>query len=150
MIQHHFEEEVRRLESLIDAMMLINPNQIAHIKKKQIDFKFTERPMVDFSTKTTTTTDNHNNNNNNNNNILKSPKHSSSNYDGLDVNNSNNNNNNNNNNNVDDSTNLNRSRSDDGYDGNKLSVRISNSFDQNDGNGGIERSQSMEERGDVD
>ena len=42
---HHFEEELRRVESVIAAMQLINPNQMNHIRKKQVEFKFKENEI---------------------------------------------------------------------------------------------------------
>ena len=137
MIQHHFEEEIRRLESLIDAMMLINPNQLAHIKKKQIDFKFKERTMIDLLSKPTVE---NNNNNNNNNNNLKSPKYNS--HDRVESSNHNNSDDNNNDDNdidIDNNSISSRPKSDDSHGGNRLSY---------DGIK-VERSQSMDERGNV-
>ena len=133
MIQHHFEEEIRRLESLIDAMMLINPNQLAHIKKKQIDFKFKERTMIDLLSKPTVE-------NNNNNNNLKSPKFNS--HDRVESSNHNNSDDNNNDDNdidIDNNSISSRPKSDDSHGGNRLSY---------DGIK-VERSQSMDERGNV-
>lgn len=130
MIQHHFEEEIRRLESLIDAMMLINPNQLAHIKKKQIDFKFKERTMIDLLSKPTVE--------NNNNNNLKSSKNNI--HDGVESSNHNNSDDNNNDDNDIDTENnsiTSRPKSDDSHGGNRLSY---------DGMK-VERSQSMDERG---
>jgi hypothetical protein len=131
MIQHHFEEEIRRLESLIDAMMLINPNQLAHIKKKQIDFKFKERTMIDLQSKPTVEKNNNNNNN------LKSPKNNS--HDGVESSNHNNSDDNNDNddNDIDNNSITSRPKSDDSHGGNRLNY---------DGVK-VERSQSMDERG---
>ena len=40
---HHLEQELRRLQSIIEAMAKVNPSQVAHIKQHQPDFQFRER-----------------------------------------------------------------------------------------------------------
>jgi hypothetical protein len=46
MANHHFEQELKRLESVVEAMALINPKQMEHLKKLQPDFKFKERNIA--------------------------------------------------------------------------------------------------------
>jgi hypothetical protein len=46
MTNHHFEQELRRVQSIIDCMVELNPNQVKHIHKIQPDFKFKERNIV--------------------------------------------------------------------------------------------------------
>lgn len=46
MANHNFEQELRRLESVIQSMMLINPKQMEHLRKMQPDFKFKERNIA--------------------------------------------------------------------------------------------------------
>ena len=40
---HHFEQELRRVESIVEAMCEINPRLLQHIQKKQEEFKFKDR-----------------------------------------------------------------------------------------------------------
>lgn len=37
---HHFEQELRRVQSIIDCMIQLNPHQVKHIQKIQPDFRF--------------------------------------------------------------------------------------------------------------
>lgn len=46
MTNHHFEQELRRVQSIIDCMVSLNPHQIKHIQKIQPDFRFKERNIV--------------------------------------------------------------------------------------------------------
>jgi hypothetical protein len=46
MSNHNYEQELKRLESVIQSMMLINPKQMEHLKKMQPDFKFKERNIA--------------------------------------------------------------------------------------------------------
>jgi len=39
MTNHHFEQELRRVQSVIDCMIELNPHQIKHIQKIQPDFR---------------------------------------------------------------------------------------------------------------
>eukprot|EP01041_Mallomonas_annulata_P000331 gene331-592_t len=43
MINDHRNQELRRLEAIIEAMAIINPRQIKHLKDLQLDFKFKKR-----------------------------------------------------------------------------------------------------------
>jgi hypothetical protein len=40
MTNHHFEQELRRVQSIIDCMVQLNPHQVKHIQKIQPDFRF--------------------------------------------------------------------------------------------------------------
>ncbi len=46
MANHNFEQELKRLESIIQAMIVINPKQMEHLKKMQPEFKFKERNIA--------------------------------------------------------------------------------------------------------
>jgi hypothetical protein len=46
MTNHNFEQELRRLESVVQSMMIINPKQMEHLQKMQPDFKFKERNIA--------------------------------------------------------------------------------------------------------
>jgi hypothetical protein len=43
MTNHHFEQELRRVQSIIDCMVQLNPHQVKHIQKIQPDFRFKVR-----------------------------------------------------------------------------------------------------------
>jgi hypothetical protein len=43
MTNHHFEQELRRVQSIIDCMIQLNPHQVKHIQKIQPDFRFKVR-----------------------------------------------------------------------------------------------------------
>jgi hypothetical protein len=45
MTNHHFEQELRRVQSIIDCMIQLNPHQVKHIQKIQPDFRFKVRYM---------------------------------------------------------------------------------------------------------
>lgn len=40
MTNHHFEQELRRVQSIIECMVELNPHQVKHIQKIQPDFRF--------------------------------------------------------------------------------------------------------------
>jgi hypothetical protein len=42
---HHAEQEMKRLEGIIESMALLNPRQIEHLKKLQPQFKFKQRKV---------------------------------------------------------------------------------------------------------
>lgn len=46
MVCHHFNQELKRLQAIIEAMVLINPRQVQHLKSLQLEFKFKERHIV--------------------------------------------------------------------------------------------------------
>ena len=46
MTNHHFEQELRRIQTIIDCMIELNPNQIKHIQKIQSDFRYKNRNIV--------------------------------------------------------------------------------------------------------
>ncbi|RYG67037.1 hypothetical protein EON64_08350, partial [archaeon] len=46
MTLHHYEQELKRLTSMLDSMSLINPKQMQHIQALQADFKFKERHIA--------------------------------------------------------------------------------------------------------
>jgi hypothetical protein len=46
MTNHHFEQELRRVQSIIDCMVQLNPHQVKHIQKIQPDFRFKVRVCV--------------------------------------------------------------------------------------------------------
>ena len=45
MISHHIDQELRRVEAIVESMMLINPRQIAHLQALQPDFTFKFRKV---------------------------------------------------------------------------------------------------------
>lgn len=45
MICHHTEEELKRVEAIVDVMAMLNPRQIDHLKALQVNFKFKERKI---------------------------------------------------------------------------------------------------------
>ena len=45
MVQHHLEEETKRVEAIVDAMGIINPRQVEHLKALQLSFNFKERKI---------------------------------------------------------------------------------------------------------
>jgi hypothetical protein len=45
MVQHHLEEETKRVEAIVDAMAIINPRQVEHLKALQLAFNFKERKI---------------------------------------------------------------------------------------------------------
>jgi hypothetical protein len=46
MSNHNYEQELKRLEGVIQSMILINPKQMEHLKKMQPEFKFKERNIA--------------------------------------------------------------------------------------------------------
>eukprot|EP01038_Epipyxis_sp_PR26KG_P013945 gene13945-18702_t len=46
MKNHHFEQELIKLESVIQSMIIINPRQVHHIKKLHPRFKFKDRNII--------------------------------------------------------------------------------------------------------
>lgn len=46
MFSHHAEQEVKRIEAIVEVMAIINPRQIEHLKRLQPAFRFKERNIV--------------------------------------------------------------------------------------------------------
>lgn len=46
MVSHHIEQEILRLETIVEAMAIINPTQVTHLRNMQMDFKFKTRHIV--------------------------------------------------------------------------------------------------------
>jgi hypothetical protein len=45
MVNHHYEQEMRRLKTVVDSVALINPHQVKHILKLHPEFKFKDRDI---------------------------------------------------------------------------------------------------------
>eukprot|EP00607_Mallomonas_marina_P001452 CAMPEP_0182425886 /NCGR_PEP_ID=MMETSP1167-20130531/12375_1 /TAXON_ID=2988 /ORGANISM="Mallomonas Sp, Strain CCMP3275" /LENGTH=410 /DNA_ID=CAMNT_0024606953 /DNA_START=807 /DNA_END=2039 /DNA_ORIENTATION=- len=53
MVNDHREQELRRLEAIIEAMAIINPRQVQHLRDMQMEFKFKRREF-DYHTSLST------------------------------------------------------------------------------------------------